>query len=53
MAGSSFGLFMNQVSKATPALQVKALQIVFDMLTMYERDLLTERPTAEQVSLQP
>ncbi|CCA67302.1 related to condensin complex subunit 3 [Serendipita indica DSM 11827] len=44
MAVTSFGLFLNQVEKASSSLKIKALQIVFDMLTMYERDLMTKQP---------
>ncbi|KAG8801371.1 hypothetical protein FRC16_000627 [Serendipita sp. 398] len=47
MAINSFGLFLNQVEKASPTLQVRALQIIFDMLTLYERDLMKPRPGLE------
>jgi Nuclear condensing complex subunits, C-term domain len=49
MAINSFGLFINQVERAAPTLKLKALQIVFDMLTMYERDLCPSRPDTEEV----
>ncbi|KIM27971.1 hypothetical protein M408DRAFT_70480 [Serendipita vermifera MAFF 305830] len=49
MAINSFGLFINQVERASPTLKLKALQIVFDMLTMYERDLCPPRPDSEEV----
>jgi Nuclear condensing complex subunits, C-term domain len=49
MAINSFGLFINQVERASPTLKLKALQIVFDMLTMYERDLCPPRPDTEEV----
>jgi len=47
LVAGSFSLFLNQVEKASPSLKVKALQIVFDMLTMYERDLMAPRPEVE------
>ncbi|KAG8831458.1 hypothetical protein FRC17_003121 [Serendipita sp. 399] len=47
MAVNSFGLFLNQVEKASPALQVRALQVIFDMLILYERDLMKPRPGLE------
>jgi condensin complex subunit 3 len=47
LVAGSFSLFLNQVEKASPSLKVKALQIVFDMLTMYERDLMGPRPEVE------
>ncbi|KAJ3774574.1 nuclear condensing complex subunit [Lentinula raphanica] len=40
MAINSFQLFLNQVQTAPEELKLKVLQIVFDLLIMYERDFL-------------
>jgi condensin complex subunit 3 len=50
MAINSFSLFLHQVEKASANLKLKALQIVFDLLTMYERDFLMT-PGNEEVSV--
>lgn len=40
MAMSSFQLFLSQVKSAPEALRLKVLQVVFDILMTYEKDLL-------------
>ncbi|OCH86273.1 hypothetical protein OBBRIDRAFT_248641 [Obba rivulosa] len=40
MAMSSFQLFLNQVQSAPEELKIKVLQVVFDMLMVYEQELL-------------
>ncbi|KIK68659.1 hypothetical protein GYMLUDRAFT_68514 [Collybiopsis luxurians FD-317 M1] len=40
MATSSFQLFLNQVQAAPEDLKLKVLQIVFDLLIMYDREFL-------------
>lgn len=40
MAMSSFQLFLSQVKNAPEALRQKVLQVVFDILMTYEKDLL-------------
>lgn len=37
---SSFQLFLSQVKSAPEALRLKVLQVVFDILMTYEKDLL-------------
>ncbi|CAG8695864.1 13337_t:CDS:2, partial [Acaulospora colombiana] len=51
MAINSFSLFLHQVEKASSNLKLKALQIVFDLLTMYERDFLMAPGNEEQNTL--
>ncbi|THH30647.1 hypothetical protein EUX98_g3519 [Antrodiella citrinella] len=40
MAMSSFQLFLNQVQTASEELKVKVLQVIFDILMVYEEELL-------------
>lgn len=40
MATNSFQLFLNQVQTAPEELKLKVLQIVFDLLIMYDREFL-------------
>ena len=40
MAMSSFQLFLSQVKSAPEVLRLKVLQVVFDILMTYEKDLL-------------
>lgn len=40
MAMSSFQLFLNQVQTAPEDLKLKVLQVIFDMLMIYEDELL-------------
>lgn len=42
MAMNSFQLFLNQIKSAPEPLRVKVLQIVFDIMMSYDRDLLGE-----------
>ncbi|KAJ3982195.1 nuclear condensing complex subunit [Lentinula detonsa] len=49
MAINSFQLFLNQVQTAPEDLKLKVLQIVFDLLIMYDRDFLGR---SEQISQQ-
>lgn len=40
MAMSSFQLFLNQLQSAPEALKIRVVQIVFDILMVYDSDLL-------------
>lgn len=40
MALNSFQLFLSQVQSATEELKLKVLQVIFDLLIMYEGDFL-------------
>lgn len=41
---SSFQLFMGQVQSAREGLKLKVLQVIFDILMMYDKELLHHSP---------